>query len=289
MTSTDRKNMLPFTHDFIFGMVMRDPEVCREFLRTVLPKENFKEIKLRMPENPLLSEEWTEDGDFDAEKMAVEIQKSLKFEHGRRGVRFDAYAETPEQSAAIEMQTYVERFIGRRSRLYRSNMDLDQLEAGDSYEKLKRSFVIMITTWDPFSIDRPVYFFRSFDEENHLQLDDDAYTMVLNTACSPDRVPEGLRALYEYINDPEKCEGSALVKAIDARVQKFNSPEWRRRQMTFEEMLNRAHRKGEEQHRKLTLLLLELGRIEDLKRSAVDDEFLKQLYIEFGLDEERTE
>ena len=53
--------MLPFTHDFIFGMVMRDPEVCREFLRTVLPKENFREVKMRMPENPLLSEEWAEE------------------------------------------------------------------------------------------------------------------------------------------------------------------------------------------------------------------------------------
>lgn len=103
------------------------------------------------------------------------------------------------------------------------------------------------------------------------------------------RDPEGLRALYEYINDPVKCEGSALVKAIDARVQEFNTPEWRRRQMTFEYMLERAERKGEEQHRKLTSLLLELGRIEDLKRSTVDDEFLQQLYVEFGLDEEKTE
>ena len=52
-----------------------------------------------------------------------------------------------------------------------------------------------------------------------MQLKDDTYTMVLNTACTPDKVPEGLRALYEYINDPIKCEGSILVKAIDARVQ----------------------------------------------------------------------
>ena len=289
MKGTDRKNMLPFTHDFIFGMVMRDPEVCREFLRTVLPKENFRVVKMRMPENPLLSEEWEEGKDFDAEKMAVEIQKSLKFEHGRRGVRFDAYADTPEQSAAIEMQTYIERFIGRRSRLYRSNMDLDQLEAGDSYEKLKRSFVIMITTWDPFELDRPVYFFRSYDVENHLQLNDDAYTMVLNTVCSPGKVPEGLRALYEYINDPAKCEGSALVKAIDARVQKFNAPEWRRRQMTFEEMLNRAERKGAEQLNQLYERLLDLNRIDDMRAAMKDVEFRQKLYVEFGLDEEKTE
>ena len=168
-------------------------------------------------------------------------------------------------------------------------MDLDQLEAGDSYEKLKRSFVIMITTWDPFELDRPVYFFRSYDVGNHLQLNDDAYTMVLNTVCSPGKVPEGLRALYEYINDPAKCEGSALVKAIDAHVQKFNAPEWRRRQMTFEEMLNRARKSGEEQFGKLTLQLLELGRLDDLKQAAEDIFYRHQLYVEFGLDEEKTE
>ncbi len=121
-----------------------------------------------------------------------------------------------------------------------------------------------------------------------MQLNDDAYTMVLNTVCSPGKVPEGLRALYEYVNDPAKCEGSALVKAIDARVQKFNAPEWRRRQMTFEEMLNRAERKGEEQFGKLTLLLLELGRLSDLKQAAEDIYFRHQLYVEFGLDNEKN-
>ena len=65
----------------------------------MLPKENFREVKMRMPENPLLSEEWAEEKDFDAEKMAVEIQKSLKFEHGRRGVRFDASAPSMWKTA----------------------------------------------------------------------------------------------------------------------------------------------------------------------------------------------
>ena len=100
---------------------------------------------------------------------------------------------------------------------------------------------------------------------------------------------EGLSALYEYINDPAKCEGSALVKAIDARVQKFNAPEWRRRQMTFEEMLNRAHRNGEEQLNQLYEHLLELNRIDDMRAAMKDVEFRHQLYVEFGLDEEKTE
>ena len=59
--------------------------------------------------------------------------------------------------------------------------------------------------------------------------------------------------------------------------------------MTFEEMLKREERKGEEKFGKLVLKLVELGRLEDLKRSAIDDAFLHQRYIEFGLDEEKTE
>lgn len=277
-------NFLPFTNDFIFGMVMRDPDVCAQFLNTILPKENFREIKMKMPDNPLLSEEWDIPEDFDIERMTVDIQKSMRFEKSKHGVRFDAYAETPDQSAEIEMQTYEEKHIGKRSRFYRSNMDMDQLESGKSYENLKRTFVIMITTYDPFGINRPVYFFRSFDVENSLILNDYAYTMILNTSCSSENVPEHLRALYEYINDPAKCEGSKLVKAINARVHKFNTPEWRRKQMTFEHMLKRESRKGQELFAKLTLLLLEADRTDDLKRAASDEQYRDQLFNEFGLD-----
>ncbi|MBR3705563.1 MAG: Rpn family recombination-promoting nuclease/putative transposase [Firmicutes bacterium] len=282
------KNFLPFTNDFIFGMVMRNPDICADFLNTILPKEKFREVKMKMPDNPLFSEELEMPEDFDIEKMTIEIQKSLRFEKGKHGVRFDAYAETPEQSAEIEMQTYEEKHIGKRSRFYRSNIDMDQLEAGDSYEKLKRTFIIMITTYDPFNLDCAVYFFQSFDIENDLILNDYTYTMVLNTACSYDRIPEHLQALYEYINDPSKCEGSTLVKAIDARVQKFNTPEWRRRQMTFEHMLKRESRKGQELFAKLTLLLLEENRTDDLKRAASDEKYRDELFAEFDLESPET-
>ena len=59
--------------------------------------------------------------------------------------------------------------------------------------------------------------------------------------------------------------------------------------MTFEEMLNRARKSGEEQFGKLILQLLELGRLDDLKQAAEDIFYRHQLYVEFGLDEEKTE
>ena len=91
---------------------------------------------------------------------------------------------------------------------------------------------------------KEVYFFRSWDVENGLPLDDFSYKIVLNTACSPAKVPEKLKAFYEYINDPKKSQASELTRMIDERVRKFNSGEWRRKYMTFEQILNERERKS---------------------------------------------
>ena len=278
---------LPFTNDFIFRMVMRNPKVCMDFLKTVLPDEDFSEIKMKLPANPLLREEPLDDEDFDMEKVRVEIQKSLKFEGGMHGVRFDAYAETPEKAAEIEMQAVKKPSIGKRTRFYQCNMDLDHFEKGNDYSELKRSFIIMICTFDPFGLDEPVYYFQTIDKNLDLNIGDGAFKIILNTACNPDKVPEGLHPLYAYINDPSKCEGSALVEAIDARVKKFNGRDWRWRQVTLEYMMWEEYRKGAteatERLNKLNDLLLQAERFEDLKRSTKDSDFQQKLLEEFGL------
>ncbi len=87
--------------------------------------------------------------------------------------------------------------------------------------------------------------------EKGLPLDDLSYTIVLNTKCSPEKVPETLKPFYEYLNDPKKNQASELTRMIDERVRKFNSDGWRKKYMTFEYMLNERERKG-----------LELGRSE---------------------------
>ena len=206
-------------------------------------------------------------------------------------MRFDAYAETPEKCAEIEMQSKPEPFIGKRTRFYQCNMDLDHFEQGKQYSELKRSFIIMVSTSDPFGQDEPVYYFQTLDEKLCLNIGDEAYKIVLNTACTPEKVPEGLRALYEYINDPSRCEGSALVKAIDERVKKFNGRDWRWRQVTLEYMMLQEYNKGkaegreEERERlnKLGLLLRAAGRTDDLFRSMEDSAYQQLLLEEFGL------
>ena len=92
-------------------------------------------------------------------------------------------------------------------------------------------------------------YLQSWDIEKNLPLDDFSYKIVLNAACSPDKVPEKLKPLYAYLNDPRQSQVSPLTRMIDARVKKFNTDEWRRKYMTFEYMLKERERIGIEQGR----------------------------------------
>ena len=263
--AVDRKpdpDFLPFTNDFIFSLVMRDPALCRELLALALPEEDFGEIKIMKSQNPLIDEPAdsadtetdhaaASSGNHHTDKHAltVETQKSLKFVKDMHGVRFDAYVKSENTWVEIEMQTVSNLPLGKRARYYQSNMDLDCLEKGADYKALKKCYVIFICTFDYFKKDAPVYFFRSWDVENGLPLDDFSYKIVLNAACSPDKVPEKLKPLYAYLNDPRQSQVSPLTRMIDARVKKFNTDEWRRKYMTFEYMLKERERIGIEQGR----------------------------------------
>ena len=93
--------------------------------------------------------------------------------------------------------------------------------------------------------------------------------MDLDAACSPDKVPEKLKPLYAYLNDPRQSQVSPLTRMIDARVKKFNTDEWRRKYMTFEYMLKERERIGIEQGRaEGEAIGLEKGRSEGLVEGA---------------------
>jgi len=87
----------------------------------------------------------------------------LKLDLDAHGVRFDAYAKSEQMWAEGEMQTYTEEYIGKRSRYYHANMDMDYLEAGKPYKTLKTTYVIFICTFDFVGAGEPVYFFQSYD------------------------------------------------------------------------------------------------------------------------------
>ena len=238
----DSPNFLPFTNDKIFMNVMRSPKICRALLELILPNEEIGAIRIKKSDNPFLDNSAIDEK--ADESMSIKTQKTLKLGADAHGVRFDAFVESSKLWADIEMQTSDGSELDIRARYYHANMDLDFLEQGRPYDDLKPSYVIFICIFDRFKRDEPVYFFRSWDVEKGLPLDDLSYTIVLNTKCSSEKVPEALKHFYEYLNDPKKNQASELTRMIDERVRKFNSDGWRKKYMTFEYMLNERERKG---------------------------------------------
>ena len=239
----DSPNFLPFTNDKIFMNVMRSPKICRALLELILPNEEIGAIRIKKSDNPFLDNSAIDEK--ADESMSIKTQKTLKLGADAHGVRFDAFVESSKLWADIEMQTSDGSELDIRARYYHANMDLDFLEQGQPYKDLKPSYVIFICTFNHFNMDEPVYFFRSWDVEKSLPLKDLSYTIMLNTTCSPEKVPEALKPFYEYLNDPKKNQASELTRMIDERVRKFNSSEWRQKYMTFEYILNEQKRESE--------------------------------------------
>ena len=75
-----RKNreFVPFTRDWMFAAVTRDPGICKGLLEVILPDENIEKIEIATPDNPVM------DDDFEVTPEAM-----LKFAEDIHGVRFE--------------------------------------------------------------------------------------------------------------------------------------------------------------------------------------------------------
>lgn len=275
----------PFTNQFTFSMVMRDPAICKGLLDRILPDVGFGEVRtantstdaevLQTVENLLLN---------------IETEKSLELDPSAHGVRFDALMNDTKRWADIEMQTYTGMHIGKRSRYYLASIDMDVFAKGKPYSELPPTYVIFICAFDYMGEGKPVYFFQNFDVKNNLPLDDETYIIILNTKCNPKLVPERLKPLYAYINDRNVIQDE-FIQQLDERVQQYNSTEWRRVQVTLEHMLldkekrdiEKGRAEGQERVSLLFDKLFELGRVEDAKKAARNADYQKVLFEEFEL------
>ena len=201
-----------------------------DLLNAILPDEDFTQIR-------------RESHDIDLENL-ITTQSALKFSELAKGVRFDAYIKSKNTWVEIEMQTYTGSDIAKRSRYYQANMDIDALQKGRSYRKLPTSYVVFICTFDYMKMDEPIYFFQNYDIKNQLPLNDKAYKIILNTKCSREKVPEKLRAFYDYINDPNSAAKDEFVERLEYRVKQYNTNDWRRNLMTLAELMEQNQEIG---------------------------------------------
>ena len=123
--------------DFMFGTVMRKPELCKPFLEIVLG------ISISRIEYP-------------------EIQKNIDVTLKAKSVRLDVYVNDEKGTVYnVEMQTSRKRNLPKRSRYYQGIIDLDLIRKGQDYDELPVGIVIFVCTFDMFGLGLPVYRFEN--------------------------------------------------------------------------------------------------------------------------------
>ena len=149
--------------NFVFGAVMQNPRKCKALLECILG------IKIRKIKYP-------------------ELEKIIDKAIGSKSVRLDVYVEDEFDTIYnIEIQATNRKNLPKRSRYYQGIIDINIIDKGDDYKKLKKSYVIFICDYDEFGKERHIYTFENMClEEPGLRLGDDTVKIILNTKGTMD-------------------------------------------------------------------------------------------------------
>ena len=276
-----KDGMLEFKDAPMFGRVMRNEELCKQVLEVILNIE-IDHIEY------------------------LNTEQEVSAYNDAKGVRLDVYLKASDKVFDIEMQT-TDTPYGKRMRYYQAAIDSTLLNKGEDYTKLVESYIIFISTQDPFDCDIPLYTIeRRCVETDIVDNFDDSHWLILNTTAWDKDTDKARSELLQYIQN-SKVGDSSLIQAISHEVDRNNSDsEWRQSVMGFmtyemhykgqishaeqkgfargiEEGEARGRVEGEARNKALINKLLADNRIDDLKRSTTDEDFCSKLYKEYGL------
>jgi predicted transposase/invertase (TIGR01784 family) len=193
---------LTFMDDGMFQEVLRNPEICAELVERLL------HIQVNHIEYP-------------------ELEKTIAPYYTTKGVRLDVYLKDTDKIIDVEMQSYPQEALGKRTRYYQSMIDMDSLMKGQDYSELKDSYILFICKRDPFKDENknhyglPCYTFKNICEENPLvNLNDKSLKVIYNASAYDEERDEKVRAFLHFIHTNEPGEDdftnrlSSLVEQI---------------------------------------------------------------------------
>lgn len=247
---------LTIKDNFLFGAVMTDEKNCRDFLEMVLG--------------------------FPIARVEISKEKSVVYHPEYKGVRLDIYAKDEEQTCYnVEMQAASRPHLGKRSRYYHSQMDMDLLLSGRDYEELPPAYVIFICDFDPFGDKKYKYTFCNIcEEESAVDLGDERYTIFLSTRGeNPQEVPENLVNFLKFVKadlrESKEESEDPFVRQLQKTIEKIKvSREMGERFMVFQEMLSEERAAGKQEMQKETIvrLLGKLGSLSEALRKQIEEE-----------------
>lgn len=174
-----------------------------------------------------------------------------------KGVRLDVYAKDDTNTRYnIEMQVLRKSTLGKRSRYYHSQIDMDLLLSGSDYRELPDTYVIFICDFDPFGFGKYSYsFYTACREEDSLAFNDGLYTIFLSTAGkNKSEVPEALVSFLKFVkadlSESSKDFHNEYVRKLQRSISQIKeNREMEERFMLLEELLQEEHEEGLRQGR----------------------------------------
>ena len=190
---------LNLADSFLFGKVMSDTEICRMVLEKILNVPIKKVV-------------------FPVTKKITDIAPDS------RNIRLDACINDEQETIySVEMLCCKDEELLKKARYFQCNIDSDIILSGKRCTKLKKSYIIFICTFDPFSDGRHIYTFENRClEDLSLALGDETTEIFLSTKGEKDDVDDEIKDFLAYIeNSTDACAqqtSSPLVRAIHKRV-----------------------------------------------------------------------
>lgn len=214
-----RYEELTFTDDFMFCKVMQDESICKEVLELLLG------IKIKKIDY-------------------IQKQKVVDESYRGKGIRMDVYVEGDEKIFDVEMQTQMPGSLGLRARYYQSMIDMEALDRGQDYEKLRECYVIFICMEDPFSEGLPVYTFQSkCKKKKTVEINDKTTKAFYNASAYTKAENKGLKSFLEYLRSNRTNSG--LSQKIEQAVDKARKLErWRMEYMTWNLAITDAEKRA---------------------------------------------
>lgn len=189
----DRWLDLKFSNDFMFTHVLRSKELLKEFVNTLLSL-NINDIE------------------------KLEFQKVIDEGYFSKSVRLDVYFKSNNKVINIEMQVVEKDELPMRVRYYHDIIDKCILNKGVDYDNLNESYIVFICCYDAFKLNKPRYFFETYDKENNVSLNDKRYSIIFNTNAYENVKNKELRELLKYIDGNSDKPKTRLVKKLDKKL-----------------------------------------------------------------------
>ena len=207
--------------DFIFSKVMLNEKLAKHFLEVILG------CKIKSVSYPV-------------------CEHFINVRYDAKSVRLDVILEDDTHTIYnLEMQAAKKPGLVKRSRYYQDLIDLDLLQKGAHYDRLNRSLVIFICTFDPFDEDYYIYRFRNVCQQiPTLELRDGTEKVFVNTKGYLGDVDKEFKQVMKIFNGLA-AEGD-FAEELQQEVDRIKaSEEWRREYMTLQILLDDTRKEGE--------------------------------------------